>query len=84
MELTIDVSDTLFEQISDYRRATHKRTPEEVVTELLRYALTLSPRQRLLDMLRYAPQGRAALSENEQFALIEYARQCVFEQKYDV
>jgi hypothetical protein len=83
MELTINVPDMLFEQISDYRRATHKRTSEEVVTELLRYALTLSPRQRLLDMLRSAPEGRANLSEDEQMALTERVRQRIFEEEHD-
>lgn len=83
MELTINVPDMLFEQISNYRRITHKRTSEEVVTELLRYALTLSPRQRWLDMLRHAPEADAALSEEEQIALVERLRQQIFQQEHD-
>ncbi len=79
MELTIDMPEKLCEQIAWYRRAAHKQTAEEAVTELLWYALTLSPRQRLLDMLHHAPEGRAELSADEQLALADRLRQELFD-----
>lgn len=42
-ELTITLSDTIFEEIEKYKKASHKRSTKNAVTELLKYALTLPP-----------------------------------------
>ncbi|MDY0093192.1 MAG: hypothetical protein RBT80_10895 [Candidatus Vecturithrix sp.] len=81
MELTVQVSDMLFEKLTSYQKTTHKRTIEEVVTDLLFYALELSPRQRLLDALERTPDADVTLTEIEQLAMVDAVRQEVYEEQ---
>lgn len=81
MELTVHVSDMVFEQLKCYQKTTSKRTIEDVVNDLLFYALELSPRQRLLDALRNTPDASVTLTEAEQSAMVDAARQDVYEEQ---
>lgn len=81
MELTVQVSDMLFEKLTYYQKTTHKRTIEEVVADLLFYALELSPRKRLLDALERTPDADVTLTEAEQLAMVDAVRQEVYEEQ---
>lgn len=48
-ELTITLSDNIFEEIEKYKKASHKRSTKNAVTELIKYALTLPPYFRDFD-----------------------------------
>lgn len=75
MELTVHISDLIFEKLRSYQQTTSKRTIENVVNDLLFYALELSPRQRLLDALRNTPDRSVTLTEAEQLAMVDAVRQ---------
>ncbi len=48
-ELTINLPDDVLEEIEKYKKAAHKKSTEEAVTELIRQALTLPPYFREFD-----------------------------------
>ncbi len=81
MELTVQVPDTLFEKLEYYQKMAYKRTIEEVVADLLFYALELSPRQRFLDVLQNTPDAAVTLTEAEQLAMVDAVRQEVYEEQ---
>jgi predicted CopG family antitoxin len=42
-ELTINLSDEIFEEIKRYKKVRHKKSTDDAVAELIKYALTLPP-----------------------------------------
>ena len=48
-ELTIALSDSIFEEIKKYKKLSHKRSTKDAVTDLIKYALTLPPYFRNFD-----------------------------------
>ena len=42
-ELTITLSDSTLEEIERYKKFSHKKSTEDAVAELIKYALTLPP-----------------------------------------
>jgi len=42
-EVTINLSDEILEEIEKYKRLTHKKSIDDTVVELIKYALTLPP-----------------------------------------
>jgi len=42
-ELTINLSDEIIKEIERYKKVTHKKSTDDAVAELIRYALTLPP-----------------------------------------
>lgn len=42
-ELTITLSDTIFEEIKKFKKLSHKKSTKDAVTDLIKYALTLPP-----------------------------------------
>ncbi len=81
MELTVHVSDMVFEKLKYYQKTTSKRTIEEVIADLWFYALELSPRQRFLDVLQNIPDPAVTLTETEQLAMVDAVRQDVYEEQ---
>ncbi len=81
MELTVKVSDILLKKLEYYQKTTYKRTVEEVVADLLFYALELSPRQRFLDVLQNTPDADVTLTEEEQLRMVDAVRQEVYEEQ---
>ena len=81
MELTVKVSDILLKKLEYYQKTTYKRTVEELVADLLFYALELSPRQRFLDVLQNTPDADATLTEEEQLRMVDAVRQEVYEEQ---
>lgn len=80
MQVTINVSDVLLEKIEWYKAKTQRQSTEDIVGRLLQYALTFSPRQRLLDVLRNTPDAAITLTEEEQLAMVDEIRQDIYEE----
>ena len=81
MQVTINVSDGLLEKIEWYKAKTRQQHTEDVVSRLLEYALTMPPRQRLLEALRNVPDAATTMTEDEQLAMIDQIRQDVYEKR---
>ena len=81
MELTVHVSDRESKKLRSYQQTTSKRAIEDVVNDLLFYALELSPRQRLLDALRNTPESSSTLAEAKRLAMADVVRQDVYEEQ---
>ncbi len=79
--ISIHLPQQLVQGVLAYQAAAHKPNFDEAVTELLRYALTDSPRHRLLEALRQTPDACPTLSEAEQSALIERIRQDAYQHR---
>ncbi len=81
MQLTISLPDIMVEKIELYKKTTQKQSTEEVITELLQYALILSPRQKFLETLRKAPDAKTEMTEEEQLAMVDNVRQEMYAKK---
>ena len=80
-ELTISLSDIMLEKIELYKKSTQQQSIEEVITELLQYALMLPLRQKFLETLRKAPDAKTEMTEEEQAALVDKVRQEMYMKK---
>ncbi len=81
MECTISLNDTIVEKLAYYQRVRQKRSIEEAITELLQYALTLSPCQKFLETLRNIPETNTTMSEEEQLVMVDQVRQEIYEEQ---
>jgi predicted nucleotidyltransferase len=63
MECTISLPDTIVEQLERYTQTEQKRSIEEAVTELLQYALRLSPKRTFSETLQIVRKVKQRLSE---------------------
>jgi len=61
-EVTISLSEEIIEEIEKYKRLTHKKSIDDTVVELIKYALTLPPYFKDFDWERAEAEADSEIS----------------------